>query len=179
MVDRDTYITIFNQLKDPSPDPALTLFSGIYAEGKFFNGKVTHYGAGLLHPLSIEGDLRIMLKDSSGQVLSESRASSSVEIELLKEEGAGEYITSSVVPVVVAFPYQSAATQAVLMKVEGDGTETMIFSKELLPDTNPGYLLSNHHLFSTEESFPVLRTISWELILQTSSFSNAIFSCLQ
>ena len=166
------YIAAFNHLKNPSLDPTLTLFSGIYSEGQFFNGKVTHHGAGLLHPLSTEGDLRIMLKDSSDQVLSESRASSSIKIESLKTEG-GELITSSVVPVTVVFPYQTEATKAVLMKVEEDGTETMIFSKDLLPDTNPGYLLSDHHLFSTESSFPVLRRTAGANLTK-SSFVNAV-----
>lgn len=156
-IDRDTYIKVFNYLRNPSPDPELTLFSGIYAEGQFFNGKVNHYGAGVLHPLSTTGDLRIMLKDSSNQVLSESRVPSSFKMEILKEIGDHEHITSPVVPVVVAFPYQAMATQAVLMKVNEDGTETMIFSKALLPDNNPGYLLSDHHAYSTENNFPVLR----------------------
>ena len=33
-MDRDTYITTFNHLKDPAKDPKITLISGIYAKGK-------------------------------------------------------------------------------------------------------------------------------------------------
>ena len=72
-MDRDTYITAFNHLKNPSPDPVLTLFSGIYIGEEFFDAKVTHHGSGILHPLSTDGDLRVMLKNSSGLILSESR----------------------------------------------------------------------------------------------------------
>ena len=177
-MDRDTYITTFKELKNPSPDPELTLFSGIYMNGQLFNGKVSNHDAGILHPLSTEGDLRIMLKDSSGQVLSESKVPSSIDIELLSEDGGGEHITSPIVPIVVAFPYNSQATQLVLMKVNEDDSETMVFSKDLLPDTNPGYSLSNHYTYSTVDNFPVLRnTPGADLVTKDlTNTSSAIFS---
>ena len=158
-MDRDTFITTFNHLKNPALDPALTVVSGIYVDGVgFFNPEIVNYGAGLLEPLSAEGDLRIMLKDSSGNILSESRTSTSVEIELLNGQGGG-YVTSSVVPITMTFPYQAQASQLVIMKVENE-TETMIYSQNLTPDINPEYLLSSDHTYSTEENFPVLRRIS-------------------
>ena len=174
--DRDTYIRTLNELKNPSPDPELTLFSGIYMNGQFFNGRVSHHGSGLLHPLSTEGDLRIILKDSSGQILSESKSSSSVQIELLGQ--GGEYITTPIVPIVVAFPYSSQATQVVLMKVNEDSTETMVFSKDLLSDNNPGYLLSDHYTYSTAENFPVFRNAPGADLIKKNltNTTSAVFS---
>ena len=79
----------------------------------------------MLHPLSNEGDLHIMLKDSSDQMLVETKVSSSFEYEALKA-GGGEHVSvSDLVPVVVAFPYQEKAVKAVIMK----GND-IIFSKD-------------------------------------------------
>ena len=150
-MDRDTYITTFNHLKDPAKDPKITLISGIYAKGKMFDASVSNHGAGMLHPLSDEGDLHIMLKDSSDQMLVETKVSSSFEYEALKA-GGGEHVSvSDLAPVVVAFPYQEKAVKAVIMK----GND-IIFSKDLTVDDNPQHLFSSHNIHSTEENFPML-----------------------
>ena len=155
-IDRDTFIRAFNSLKNPPNDPAITLFSGVYVNGRLFNAEVNHYGDGLLHPLSKTGDLRIMLKNSSDEMLVETKLPSSFKIELLKKEGY-EQITSDVVPIVVSFPYQATAVKAVMMKKNEDGTETMVFSKNLPIDSNPKHLFSSHQAYSTVNNFPSLK----------------------
>ncbi len=156
-IDRDTYITAFNTLKNPALDPELTIVSGIYAGGRLFNGRVNNYGAGLLELLSTQGDLRVMLKDAQNNILSEARASSTGQVEILRA-GGGESMDLSVVPVMVVLPYQARASQAVIMKMEANGSETMIFSKTLRPETSArNTLLSSHNLFSTEKPLPKLQ----------------------
>ena len=156
-IDRDTFIKAFNHLKSKPKDPALTLVSGIYANGRLFDAKVSNHGAGILHPLSTEGDLHIMLKNSSNEMLVETKLSSSFEIETLSSTGGGERITSNIVPIVVAFPYQATATKAVMMKKNEDGTETMVFSKTLPVDSNSKHLFSSHQAYSTVNNFPSLK----------------------
>ena len=73
-----------------------------------------------------------MLKDSSDQMLAETKVSSSFEYEVLSDGGGKHASVSDLAPIVVAFPYQATATKVVIMKEEKDGTETMIFSKDLL-----------------------------------------------
>ena len=156
IMDRDTYIATFNHLIEPPKDPKITLISGIYAKGKMFDTKVSHHGAGMLHPLSDEGDLHIMLKDSSDQMLVETKVPSAFEYEALKV-GGGEHVSvSDLAPIVVAFPYQEKAVKAVIMKKEKGGTETMIFSQALPIDSKPQHLFSSNHSRSTEENFPML-----------------------
>ena len=150
-MDRDTYIASFNHLKNPPRDPKITLISGIYAKGKIFNPSVSNHGAGMLHPLSDEGDLHIMLKDSSDQMLVETKVSSSFSYEALKA-GGGEHISvSDLAPIIVAFPYQEKAVKAVIMK-----GEEIIFSKDLPVDNNPQHLFSSHNTHSTVTNFPML-----------------------
>ena len=150
-MDRDTYISVFNHLKNPARDPKITLISGIYAKGKMFNTQVNNHGAGMLHPLSDEGDLHIMLKDSSDQMLVETKVSSSFEYEVLKAEGGEHVSVSDLAPIIVAFPYQEKAVKAVIMK-----GEDMIFSKDLPVDNNPQHLFSSHNTHSTVRNFPML-----------------------
>ena len=181
-MDRDTYITTFNSLIKPPFDPELTVFSGIYTDGKIYHSKITNRGNGILNSLSNEGDLHVMLKDSSNQILSEAKLPSSFEIELLDNEG-GETITSDVIPIMISFPYQTTATKIVIMKEEKDGTETMIFSKDLPADNNPQHLFSSHNTHSTEKNFPMLEhTHKVELIKKkankatSSSFTKFMYS---
>ena len=155
-IDRDTFIKAFNHLKNKPKDPALTLVSGIYANGRLFDAKVSNHGAGMLHPLSTEGDLHIMLKNSSDQMLVETKVPSTFKIETLSSTGGGEHTTSNIVPIVVAFPYQATAAKALIMKKNTDGTNTMVFSKTLSVDTKPNHIFSTNHSYSTVRNFPKL-----------------------